>query len=83
MKGKKLRAEIFKAIQECWPVHVSGICRYIGIDENASNISKIRYHINLLQKEHKIYTKKLDRALVCWPVEIEKLRVMHQFMNDY
>ena len=82
MKGKTLKANIYRTIQKNWPIHVSGICRKLGIDESASNVSKIRYHIMLLKDENKIYTKKLDRALVAWPVDIEKLRVMRQFMYD-
>ncbi len=82
MKGKKLTDEVYKSVCSNWPIHITGICRDLGIEENPSNISKIRYHIRILKENEKVYTKKLDRALVAWPVDIEKLRVMRQFMSD-
>ncbi len=80
--GKKLREEVFKIIQKEWPIHVSLVCRKLQAKTHLSNISKLRYHFNELQKEGKIHTKKLDRALVAWPVEIEKLRVMRDFLSE-
>ena len=80
--GKKLREEVFRIIQKEWPIHVSLVCRKLQGKSHISNISKLRYHFNQLQKEGKIHTKKLDRALVAWPVEIEKLRVMRDFLAE-
>ncbi len=72
--GKKLRKKVHEIISQNWPIHPSGICRKLDIMETVSNISKIKYHFDILRKENKIHTKKIDRALVAWPVEIEKIR---------
>ena len=79
--GKQLREEIFIVIKKNWPIHVSGVCRHLAIEDNASNISKLVYHFNQLKKEDKIHTKRIDRALLAWPLEIEKLRVMRDFFE--
>lgn len=73
-KGKNLRKKVLEHILESWPIHPSEVCRRLGIADNVSNISKIKYHFDKLKKEKKINTKKIDRALVSWPVEIEDLR---------
>ena len=80
--GKELRKQVFEIIQKSWPIHISGVCRAMDIKENVSNISKLRYHIQILKKNNLINTKKIDRALVTWPVEMEKIRVMHEFLRD-
>ena len=82
LRGKNLTAEVFNIILQNWPAHPSDVCRKLNIEANVSNISKIRYHFTLLEKSHKIRTKKIDRALVGWPSEIEKLRMIHDFMKD-
>jgi hypothetical protein len=81
-KAKELTWKVFEIIKEEWPVHASGVCRKLDIECNPSNISKIKYHFGILEGNGKIRTKKLDRALVAWPSEIEKLRVMHEFFKS-
>ena len=46
----------------------------IRIQKEEANKSLDKENFNLLEKNEKIRTKKIDRALVAWPVEIEKLR---------
>jgi predicted transcriptional regulator len=82
MKGKKLTKQVYKIIQDNWPAHPSFVCRSLDMDCNVSNISKIKYHFKKLEHENLIRTKKIDRALVAWPTEIERLRIMHEFMKD-
>ncbi|MBU0756942.1 MAG: hypothetical protein KKF44_02665 [Nanoarchaeota archaeon] len=81
-KAKSLRKKIFEIIKDKWPIHASGVCRVLDIVPNSSNISKIKYHYEILKKQNKIRTKKLDRALVAWPVEIERLRIMHELLKE-
>jgi hypothetical protein len=79
--AKALTKKVLEIIKEQWPVHPSDVCRRLNLELNSSNISKIKYHFDILQKQEKIRTKKIDRALVAWPVGIEKLRVMHDFFK--
>ena len=80
--GKELRKQVLELIKKSWPIHISGICRELDFKENVSNISKVRYHIQILKQNNLIHTKKIDRALVSWPVEMEKIRVMHEFLKE-
>lgn len=80
--GKQLRKEIFNIVQEAWPIHVSGICRVLRLEGNISDISKVRYHVHKLKTERLIHTKKIDRALVAWPAEIDRLRVVHELLRE-
>ncbi len=80
--GKNLRKKVYELVQNQWPIHISGLCRELNIKDNVSNISKIRYHVQILKKDNLVNTKKIDRALVVWPVEMEKIRVMHEFLKD-
>lgn len=73
-KGKNLRKKVLEQIQDSWPIHPSEVCRKFGIADTVSNISKIKYHFDRLKEEKRINTKKIDRALVAWPAEIEELR---------
>ncbi|MDD5086714.1 MAG: hypothetical protein PHV16_03085 [Candidatus Nanoarchaeia archaeon] len=82
LKGKNLNKKVYSIIRESWPIHPSGVCKKIGIEPNVSNISKVKYHFDVLRKNKKIRTTKVDRALVGWPVEIERLRVLHDFIRD-
>ncbi|MEM4259716.1 MAG: hypothetical protein QXG00_00610 [Candidatus Woesearchaeota archaeon] len=81
-KAKDLTRKVFELIQEDWPSHPSGICRRLEIPLTVKNIARIKYHFDILSKQGKIHTKKIDRALVAWPSEIEKIRVMHEFLKD-
>ncbi len=81
-RGKSLNKEVYKIIRENWPIHPSEVCRKLNLKLNISNISKIKYHFDLLRKNNKIRTKKIDRALAAWPTEIERLRIIHDFMGD-
>ncbi len=80
--GKKLNSEVYKLIRENWPIHPSDVCRKLNLELNISNISKIKYHFDVLRKKNRINTKKIDRALVAWPTDMERLRVMHDFMRE-
>lgn len=82
MKGKSLRKEILKIINRDWPTHASSICSKLHIKTNVKNISKVSYHCKVLKKEGKINIKKIDRALVSWPYDVEKLRFIHDFMKE-
>ena len=80
--GKQLRKAIFDVVQESWPIHVSGICKVSKLEGNISDISKVRYHIYKLKTQRLVHTKKIDRALVAWPVEIDRLRIVHELLRD-
>ncbi len=81
MTNKALRTDISGIIHQNWPVHASGICRQLGIEVSVSNISKVIYHMKKLDGHGEIRLRKIDRALVAWPAEIERLRVIHELIK--
>jgi len=83
-KNNNLTEEVYNVIESEWPIHISGIARKLGmpVDEEPKKItSRLRYHVNLLKNEEKVITKKIDRALVVWPHDIEKIRFVHEMMR--
>ena len=83
-KNNNLREEIYKVVENNWPIHISGIARKLDmpVDKEPKKVtSRIKYHINLLKDEEKVLTKKIDRALVIWPHDIEKLRFVHEMLR--
>ena len=86
MSKKISRGEIYKIIENEWPVNISGIARRLELPVDDSTktkqiVARISYHVNELKKQEKIHTKKIDRALVVWPHEIEKIRFVHELMK--
>jgi predicted transcriptional regulator len=83
MQGKELRKTILQTIHEHWPAHVSEVIRLLGLDPyDITNVSKVRYHFHKLSEEEKIRTKKIGKALVAWPTEMEKLRVIDELLRE-
>lgn len=77
----KLRYKILEIIHKEWPCNITHIIKALGLKEDKKNLLRIRYHVLKLAKEGKILTKRIDRALVCWPTEVEKLRVIQELIK--
>jgi len=83
MNKIKLRDQIIEAINSEWPTHIKEIAENIGLDkERNSNITKIKYHVDNLEKTDIIRKKKIGKAAVVWPYHIEKLRVVHDLLKE-
>lgn len=82
MYGKRLQKEIFEIISDNWPIHVREVIKILGWDPmEISNVTKVRYHFHALKEQDKIKTKKIGRALVAWPHEMERLRIIHELLK--
>ena len=82
LKAKKLQNKVQELILHHWPIHPSGVCRILKIEGSVANISKIKYHFNVLEKREVIITKKIDRALVAWPKDLETARQGTQTLKE-
>lgn len=82
MYKPKIKDQILHIIHRTWPIHASGICKELSMSTTINNIAKVSYHLKLLEKDNKIHLKKIDRALVAWPREMEKLRIIHEMLQD-
>ena len=82
LRGVELRERIFEIISTSWPTYVRGVIEELGWDrENISNVTKVKYHFDQLARERRIRVKRIDRALVAWPADIERLRVVQNFIK--
>lgn len=86
MADKKLREKIFQVICEKWPTHVTEVAKTLNLfpeeeEKRKAVIAKIKYHFDQLAREHKINVKRIDRALVAWPTEVEKYRAIHEILG--
>lgn len=81
MKGKELRKNIMENVDHYWPVHVKELVRNLGLEMNNNNIKKISYHIKELEKTEKVRTKRIGKALIAWPHDMEKLRAIYELIR--
>jgi len=82
LRGVELREKIFEIISTKWPTYVRDVIEELGWDrENISNVTKVKYHFDQLARERRIMVKRIDRALVAWPSDVERLRVVHDFIK--
>ena len=77
--------QVYKIIEGSWPTNISGIARELGFNIHEGNqkkvVARLSYHVNKLKKDEKIHTKKIDRAVVIWPHDIERIRFIHEMMR--
>ncbi len=81
MRGKQLRKDILEITEHNWPVHVKELVRDLGLEINNSNIKKVSYHIKELEKAEKVKTKRIGKALIIWPHDMERLRVIYELIR--
>ena len=79
---KGFRGMVFKAIEEDWPIHARELISKLGLENSNSSTKKVSYHIQQLEKEGKVRTKRIGLALTAWPMEMEKLRLIHEMMRE-
>ena len=83
MTGMKLRDSVLSIVQRNWPIHVREAVFLLDWDpQDITNVSKVRYHFKGLEASGKIKTKKIGRALVAWPIGIERMRAIHEMLKD-
>ncbi len=83
MTEMKLKDSVLHIIQKNWPIHVRETIAILNWDpQDITNVSKVRYHFKVLEASGKIRTKKIGRALVAWPIGIERMRAIHDMLKD-
>jgi len=78
---EKLRTKILDLIEHNWPTHIKEIVSDLGYEINNLSIKKVAYHVKQLEKEEKVRAKRIGQALVVWPYDIEKIRVLHEMLR--
>ena len=80
MKEKKLRIVILELIEHNWPTHIKELVRILEYEMTNSNIKKVAYHVKQLEKEERVRVKRVGQALIIWPYDMEKLRVIQELL---
>ena len=81
MKGKELRKGVLELVEHHWPVHIKELVRDLGLEVNNANIKKISYHIKELERKDKVRTKRIGKALIAWPHDMERLRAIYELIR--
>jgi hypothetical protein len=89
-KSKKVRMmspktrRVFDSICHKWPVNPLEVATYLKEDGDVKSLSaKYLYHFRKLSDSGLIRLKKIGNTYVAWPVEIERLRVVHQMTREF
>ncbi len=82
------RAEVYAVIKRKWPAHVTEVAvemRLLAAHsspvEKKRVLAHLKYHFDQLAREGKIKVKKIGMALVAWPTEMERMRVLHDMLE--
>lgn len=89
MPGRRIkREEVLAAIKKRWPAHVTEIAmemrlmaKHSSAKEKKQVLSHLKYHFDQLARDGKIKVKKIGMALVAWPSEMERMRVIHDILE--
>ena len=68
-------------VENHWPVHVKEIIKHLGLMIDNNNIKKISYHLKELEKAERIRTKRIGKALISWPHDMERLRTIYELIK--
>jgi len=87
-KGKEFREQIFDMICSNWPTHVTEVAKKLDLfpeDEKKQKvvIARIKYHFDQLARDGRVRVKRIDRALIAWPSEVEKYRMIHEMLGNF
>jgi predicted transcriptional regulator len=82
--SKELRESIYDVIHAEWPTYPTEIAQKLELSPktNKKDLLLVKYHVDQLAKEGRIRVKKIDRAMVVWTADMERLRVIHELIKE-
>ena len=82
------REEVLSVIKRRWPAHVTEVAEEMHLlakqsspEERKRVLAHLKYHFDQLARDGKIKVKKIGMALVAWPSEMERMRVIHDMLE--
>ena len=76
------RTKIEKFLHKNWPCNASQISEGLGFPkESRSKINLVTYHLKKMDTDGRVKLKKIGRNVVAWPIEIEKIRFLREFLE--
>ena len=74
--------KVFKIICAKWPLNPLEVAKELGENGKSKTLSaKYLYHFRKLKALDLIEMKKLGNTYIAWPIDIEKLRVIHELLK--
>ncbi|MEK6923794.1 MAG: hypothetical protein AABW54_00965 [Candidatus Micrarchaeota archaeon] len=82
------RNAVLDMIKRLWPTHMTEVAQAMGYlaanssgKERKAVLTHLKYHFDQLAREDKINVKKIGQAVVAWPHEMEKMRIIHSMLE--
>jgi predicted transcriptional regulator len=73
---------VLEVIHRSWPVNPLDVANELGeTGSNKTLSSKYLYHFRKLKDKELIQVKKTGNTHVAWPIDMEKLRVIHEMLR--
>ncbi len=73
---------VLEVIHRSWPVNPLDVANELGeAGKNKTLSSKYLYHFRKLKDKELIQVKKTGNTYVAWPIDMEKLRVIHEMLR--
>lgn len=74
--------KVFKLICSRWPLNPLEVAKELGENGKSKTLSaKYLYHFRKLKGLDLIEMKKVGNTYIAWPIDIEKLRVIHELLK--
>jgi len=74
---------VFESICKKWPANPLEVATHFKAEGDVKTLSaRYLYHFRKLSESGLIRMKKIGNTYVAWPVDIEKLRVIHQMTRE-
>jgi len=74
---------VFKIISSKWPINPLEVAKLLEDEGDVKTLSaKYVYHFKKLHEKRLIRLKKIGNTYIAWPMEIEKLRVIHEMTKE-
>ena len=78
---KPLTLKILERINIDWPTNPLDIAKQIGDTGSVKSLSsRYLYHLKKLHNLELINMKKIGNTYIAWPIDMEKLRVIHELL---
>ena len=78
----KVSKNVLDVICKEWPVNPLDVAKSLGETGNTKTLSsKYLYHFRKLNQVELIETKKTGNTYVAWPMDMEKLRIIHEMLR--
>lgn len=79
----KSTLRVFKAICSRWPSNPLEVADELGENGKTKTLSaKYLYHFKKLHKLELINMKKIGNTYIAWPMDMEKLRFLHEMLRE-